>query len=133
MREGARSRRTESGTELSVSSPLPSEPADSQAPEIVTLYALNVPPSMVRLKIRHDFERNRNVENLDVINMLLHKNQQEFQETMNMWKQEVSGMGRVHSARIWRPPCASDSSTGDGRRKVWSSGGPCRGAACIHG
>jgi len=45
---------------------------------------------MVRLKIRHDFERNRNVENLDVINMLLHKNQQEFQETMNMWKQEVS-------------------------------------------
>ena len=45
---------------------------------------------MVRLKLRQDFERNRHVDNLDVINMLLHKNQQEYQETMNCWKQEVS-------------------------------------------
>lgn len=66
------------------------ESADIQAPEIVSLYALSVPPSMVRLKIRQDFERNRHIENLDVINMLLQKNQQEFQETMNQWKQEVS-------------------------------------------
>ena len=49
---------------------------------------------MVRLKIRQDFERNRHIDNLDVINMLLHKNQQEYQETMNQWKQEVS-FGRV--------------------------------------
>jgi NADH dehydrogenase (ubiquinone) 1 alpha subcomplex subunit 6 len=62
------------------------------APEICALYALNVSPSAIRLKIREDFERNRNIENLDVINLLLHKNQQEFQETMNCWKQEVSGM-----------------------------------------
>ena len=46
---------------------------------------------MVRLKIRQDFERNRHVTNLGVINMLLHKNQQEYQETLNQWKQEVSG------------------------------------------
>ncbi|KAK1927417.1 hypothetical protein DB88DRAFT_477947 [Papiliotrema laurentii] len=58
------------------------------APEIVSLYALSVPPSMVRLKIRQDFERNKYVDNLDVINMLLLKNQQEYQETMNGWKQE---------------------------------------------
>ncbi|ORX36487.1 hypothetical protein BD324DRAFT_629026 [Kockovaella imperatae] len=58
------------------------------APEICQIYSLNVPPSMVRLKIRQDFERNRHVENLGVINMLLHKNQQEYQETMNQWKQE---------------------------------------------
>jgi len=58
------------------------------------LYAISVPPSMVRLKIRQDFERNRHIDNLDVINMLLHKNQQEYQETMNQWKQEVS-FGRV--------------------------------------
>lgn len=45
---------------------------------------------MVRLKIRQDFERNKYVENLDIINLLLQKNQQEYQETMNGWKQEVS-------------------------------------------
>ncbi len=61
-----------------------------QAPDIVQLYALSVPPSMVRLKIRDDFERNRYIDNLDIINMLLLKNQQEYQETMNGWKQEVS-------------------------------------------
>ena len=60
------------------------------APEIVTLYMLPVSPNMVRIKVRQDFERNRHVENVDVINMLLLKNQQEFQETMNGWKQQVS-------------------------------------------
>lgn len=45
---------------------------------------------MIRLKIRQDFERNRNITDLGIIDMLLHKNQQEYQETMNCWKQEVS-------------------------------------------
>lgn len=60
------------------------------APEICALYALNVSPSAVRLKIRQDFERNRKIDDLNIINVLLHKNQQEYQETMNCWKQEVS-------------------------------------------
>lgn len=47
---------------------------------------------MVRTKIRQDFERNRHLTDLRVINMLLFKNQQEYQETMNCWKQEVSGV-----------------------------------------
>lgn len=45
---------------------------------------------MIRLKIRQDFEKNRDITDLPVIDMLLHKNQQEYQETMNCWKQEVS-------------------------------------------
>lgn len=45
---------------------------------------------MIRLKIRQEFEKNRAVTDLSVIDMLLHKNQQEYQETMNCWKQEVS-------------------------------------------
>ena len=45
---------------------------------------------MVRLKVRQDFERNRYIDNLDVINVMLLKNQQEYQEVMNGWKQEVS-------------------------------------------
>lgn len=62
------------------------------APEICALYALNVSPSAVRLKIRQDFEKNRHIKDVKVINVLLHKNQQEYQETMNAWKQEVSGL-----------------------------------------
>lgn len=61
------------------------------APEICALYALNVSPSTIRLKVREDFERLRNVTDLKVINALLHKNWVEYQETMNCWKQEVSG------------------------------------------
>lgn len=61
------------------------------APEICALYALDVSPSAIRLKIRQDFEKNRAITDLGIINMLLHKNQQEYQETMNCWKQEVSG------------------------------------------
>ena len=61
-----------------------------QAPEICQLYAVPVSPSLVRLKIRQDFERNRHIQDLGVIDMLLHKNQQEYQETVNAWKQEVS-------------------------------------------
>jgi NADH dehydrogenase (ubiquinone) 1 alpha subcomplex subunit 6 len=45
---------------------------------------------MIRLKIRQDFEKNKEIRDLPVIDMLLHKNQQEYQETMNCWKQEVS-------------------------------------------
>jgi hypothetical protein len=45
---------------------------------------------MIRLKIRQDFEKNRDIADLGIIDMLLHKNQQEYQETMNCWKQEVS-------------------------------------------
>lgn len=58
---------------------------------------------MVRLKIRQDFERNKYVENLDIINLLLQKNQQEYQETMNGWKQEVShGIMRYRVDTSWR-------------------------------
>ena len=45
---------------------------------------------MIRLKIRQDFEKNKEITDLPIIDMLLHKNQQEYQETMNCWKQEVS-------------------------------------------
>ena len=63
---------------------------------------------MIRLKIRQDFERNRHVTDLGVINMLLFKNQQEYQETMNCWKQEVSPAkspwGRHRSRRDFHSP-----------------------------
>ncbi|WVN90468.1 uncharacterized protein L203_105704 [Cryptococcus depauperatus CBS 7841] len=59
------------------------------APEIVQLYGLHISPSLVRYKIRQDFERNRDsITDLSVMNVMLLKNQQEYQETMNLWKQE---------------------------------------------
>jgi NADH dehydrogenase (ubiquinone) 1 alpha subcomplex subunit 6 len=72
------------------------------APEICALYALNVSPSAIRLKIREDFERARSVSDLKVINVLLHKNWVEYQETMNCWKQEVSPNTEREGGR--RPP-----------------------------
>ena len=56
-------------------------------PEICALYALDVPPSTLRAKYREMFERNRHIDDLAVIDIMLHKGQVEFQETINAWKQ----------------------------------------------
>jgi NADH dehydrogenase (ubiquinone) 1 alpha subcomplex subunit 6 len=45
--------------------------------------------SMIRTKIREEFERHRDVKDLAVIDILLFKGRQEYQETMNAWKQET--------------------------------------------
>ena len=65
----------------------------SYAPEICTLFALNVSPSQVRQAIRLEFERNRYVSDPKVIDLLLQKGQQSFQETMNCWSQEPHILG----------------------------------------
>jgi NADH dehydrogenase (ubiquinone) 1 alpha subcomplex subunit 6 len=65
----------------------------SQAPEIVSLYALNVSVDTVRRAVRHKFERNRYVTDPRVIDVLLLKNWQEYQETMNVWKMPDHVMG----------------------------------------
>ncbi|KAF8064032.1 hypothetical protein FPV67DRAFT_1563136 [Lyophyllum atratum] len=57
------------------------------APEIVALYALNVSPAHIRHAIRERFEKNRHVTDQRAIDVLLHKGRQEYQETMNCWKQ----------------------------------------------
>ena len=45
---------------------------------------------MIRAKKRADFEKHREIRDLNVIDLLLFKSHQEYQETMNCWKQEVS-------------------------------------------
>ncbi|KAK0540239.1 ndufa6 NADH-ubiquinone oxidoreductase subunit [Tilletia horrida] len=57
------------------------------APEICGLYALDVPPSLLRAKFRTQFEKHRHITDLAVLDVLLLKAQQEYQETMNAWKQ----------------------------------------------
>ncbi|RDB23880.1 NADH-ubiquinone oxidoreductase 14 subunit [Hypsizygus marmoreus] len=63
------------------------------APEIVALYALNVSPAAIRHSIRERFDKNRFVTDPRAIDVLLLKGRQEYQETMNLWKQNDHIMG----------------------------------------
>ncbi len=62
--------------------PLCSGPRDLRS-----LYALDVPPSTLRAKFRTQFEKKKTVKDLAVLDLMLLKAQQEYQETMNGWKQ----------------------------------------------
>lgn len=58
-----------------------------QAPEIQTMYSLNMPVSTLRTKMRQEFERHRYVNQMKTVDVLLFNSHQEFQETLNYWKQ----------------------------------------------
>ncbi|QDS69840.1 hypothetical protein FKW77_000164 [Venturia effusa] len=57
------------------------------APEIQNMYSLNLPVSTLRTKMRQEFERHRYVNQLKTTDVLLFNSHQEFQETLNYWKQ----------------------------------------------
>jgi len=63
------------------------------APEMVTIHSLTIPPSLIRSRIRAEYERHRYVEDPKVLDILLHKSQQDFQEVMNAWGQESHILG----------------------------------------
>jgi NADH dehydrogenase (ubiquinone) 1 alpha subcomplex subunit 6 len=65
----------------------------AQAPDICTLYSLDVPPSAVRAVIRQRFEKNRYVSDPKLVDILIHKSRQEYQEAVNFWKQEPHVLG----------------------------------------
>ncbi|GAA5827844.1 hypothetical protein JCM11251_007697 [Rhodosporidiobolus azoricus] len=58
------------------------------APEIVSLYALNIPHHAIRAKVRQQFERNSGVSDLAAVDVLLLKSYQDLQETLNCWKMD---------------------------------------------
>ncbi|EDR09340.1 uncharacterized protein LACBIDRAFT_326056 [Laccaria bicolor S238N-H82] len=62
-------------------------------PEIVAIYSLPVSPAYVRHAIRQRFERNRYVTDPKAIDVLVLKDRQDYQETMNCWKQIDHVMG----------------------------------------
>jgi len=65
----------------------------SQAPEICSLYALDISPARIRSSIRQKFEDNRSVTDPRAIDVLIHKSRQDYQETMNLWKQNDHILG----------------------------------------
>lgn len=50
-----------------------------QAPEIQTMYSLNMPVSALRTKMREEFERHRYVNKVAMVDVLLFKSHAEFQ------------------------------------------------------
>jgi len=58
------------------------------APEIVQLYSVSITPAAIRVKIRQIAEAHQHVEDLEAYDVLLHKWYQDYQETVNFWKQE---------------------------------------------
>ncbi|KAJ4158340.1 uncharacterized protein LMH87_008871 [Akanthomyces muscarius] len=57
------------------------------APEVQTMYNMPMPISVIRNRMRQEFERNRFVSKLSAVDVLLFKSHAEYQEMMNFWKQ----------------------------------------------
>ncbi|KAI8799794.1 NADH dehydrogenase, alpha subcomplex, subunit 6 [Cladochytrium replicatum] len=57
------------------------------APDVVELYYLDIPTRRVRQRIRQEFEKNRDINDVNVIDVLLFKGRIELEETINQWKQ----------------------------------------------
>ena len=57
------------------------------APEIQTMYNVPLPVSALRTRMRQEFERQRYVNKLPVVDVLLFKSAADYQETMNFWRQ----------------------------------------------
>lgn len=69
------------------------------------IYALNVTAAQVRAAIRRKFEQNRYVTDSRAIDVLLLKGWQEYQETMNVWKQPDHVLGiLLEDQGASRPP-----------------------------
>ena len=65
----------------------------SKAPEVQTMYSLNMPVSKIRTKIRQEFERHRYVNKLSVVDMLLVQSHMEFQVHIGFKRLDVFRMG----------------------------------------
>jgi len=73
--------------------------------EVVDLYAINVPAAQIRHAIRRRFEQNRHITDPRAIDVLLQKGWQEYQETMNVWKQRDHVLGiLLEDQGASRPP-----------------------------
>ncbi|KAK9893460.1 NADH dehydrogenase, alpha subcomplex, subunit 6 [Cystobasidium minutum MCA 4210] len=76
------------------------------APEIVTLYAANIPATAIRAKIRQRYEKNKYVDDLQAVDILLAKSYMDYQETLNAWKMDSHLMRMFNDEEIPPQPVA---------------------------
>jgi NADH dehydrogenase (ubiquinone) 1 alpha subcomplex subunit 6 len=95
-----------------------------QAPEIIRIYGLNVNPQYIRRAIRAKFEEHRHVSDPRTVDVLLHKGQQEFQETMNQWKMPDQLLGLLLQPKQRAPRTFM--------QKFLEGASPARVPACLH-
>lgn len=57
------------------------------APGIQSMYSVPFPVSVMRTRIRQEFERHRFINKLPVVDVLLFQSSADYQETMNYWRQ----------------------------------------------
>lgn len=62
------------------------------APEICNLYHLEIGSRVVQQRIRKEFEKNRYVRDLSIVDILLFKGRIELEETLNLFKQPTHVM-----------------------------------------
>lgn len=56
------------------------------------MYNIPLPISALRTRVRQEFEKHRFVNKLAVVDVLIMKNNAEYQEMMNFWKQTTHVM-----------------------------------------
>jgi hypothetical protein len=65
-----------------------------QAPEIQSMYSLNMPVSKIRTKLRSEYEKHRYVNQLGVVDVLLFQGHSEFQVGASSDQEDLLGMVR---------------------------------------
>jgi len=75
-----------------------------QAPEIQTMYSLNIPVPALRTKMRQEFERHRYVNQIQVVDTLLFQSHAEFQVRwfyfiLDVWHRRTRGFAKTYQLR----------------------------------
>lgn len=94
-----------------------------QSQEVVDIYAINVSAAQIRHAIRRRFEQNRHITDPRAIDVLLLKGWQEYQETMNVWKQRDHILGiLLEDQGASRPPRSFLQKFYEGECMIWIHG-----------
>ena len=91
-----------------------------QAPEIQTMYRIPFPVSAIRSRMRQEFERNRFINKLPVVDVLLFQSNADYQVSCFIGEKGVRGGGRLwareeimpwggYAARLGEAMSGSDS------------------------
>ena len=97
-----------------------------QSQEVVDIYALDVSAAQIRNAIRRRFERNRHITDPRAIDVLLRKGWQEYQETMNLWKQRDHVLGILLEGQgALRPPRTFLQKFYEGELMIWIRAAVC--------